>query len=368
MSPDLDHGSLGGELGQDDRHGRASPAADAAIDHRRRPGSRSLAVVALAAGLALAVWLIVHVGAPAIGAGLHTAGWTGLWAISGFHLIGTALMGLAWWRLRRVGTRSAFIWGRLVRDAGSEILPLSQIGGLLLGARAVTTQGVAAATAGATMLVDATLEFGAQIAYIALGIALLVWRLPDAPVALPLAAAIGVLAAVAGVIAVVRRYGAPGWLAVSARLAWLKAAYTARLAEFKGEIANIYRGKSTLWPSFLLHLAAWLLSGAEAWLALRFMGADFSLATVLALEAQVYAMRSLAFLIPSAIGVQEGAYVVAAAALGLPADLALGLSLLKRARDVTLAIPALLSWQLVETRRGWRRQVAAPIRPPAGDD
>lgn len=338
---------------------------------RRRPGSKSLTALAAVAGLALAAWLILHVGAPAIGAGLQSAGWTGLWAITGFHLIATALMGLAWWRLRRAGTRSAFIWGRLVRDAGSEILPLSQIGGCLLGARAVTTQGVAATTAGATMLVDATLEFGAQIVYIALGLALLVWQLPEAPLTVPLLAAGGILAAGVGLLVLVRGRGLPQWLSQWPRVARVKLAYAERLAEFKREVATIYRGQRTLWPSFLLHLAAWLLSGAEAWLALRFMGAHFSLATVLALEAQVYAIRSFAFLIPSAIGFQEGAYVLASTALGLPPDLALGLSLLKRARDVTLAVPALLSWQLVETRRGWRRQVAAPADPaarPGGDD
>jgi putative membrane protein len=375
MNHELDHGSRRGEHCHDDQQRRAPPAADAPAgarrrgaapdNRRRRPGSRSLATLALVAGLALAIWLIVRVGAPAIGAGLQTAGWTGLWAISGFHLIATALMGLAWWRLRRVGARLTFIWGRLVRDAGSEILPLSQIGGCLLGARAVTTQGVAAATAGATMLIDATLEFGAQIAYIALGLALLIWQLPDTPLVGPVLAAAVVLGASGALVAIVQRRGVPRRLALSPRLAWLKAACAERLAEFKGELANINRGKRTLWPSFLLHLAAWLLSGVEAWLALRFMGAHFSLIAVLALEAQVYAMRSFAFLIPSAIGVQEGAYVVASAALGLPADLALGLSLLKRARDVTLAIPALLSWQLVETRRGWRRQVAAPAKPGA---
>src|SRR6185437_5740604 len=53
---------------------------------------------------------------------------------------------------------------------------------------------------------------------------------------------------------------------------------------------------------------------------------------------------------------QEGAYVVAGAALGLPPDLALGLSLLKRARDVVLGIPALAAWHLLELRTAWRRQ------------
>jgi putative membrane protein len=326
---------------------------------RHRAASTGLAAVGLVGGLALATWLIIHVGAPAIGAGLRTAGWTGLWAISGFHLIITTTMGLAWWRLGRTGGRLSFIWARLVRDAGSELLPLSQIFGCLLGARAVTTQGVAAATAGATMLIDATIEFGAQIAYIALGLALLVWQLPQSPLVTPLLSGAGIVAMIVASIAAVWRLGLPRWMTSHPRVSWLKAAYAARLAELKREIANIYQGKRTLWPSFLLHLAAWLLSGVEAWLALRLLGARVDLATTLVLESQVYAIRAFAFLVPSSIGVQEAAYVAASAALGVPADLALGLSLLKRARDLTLGIPALLSWQLLEVRREWRRHAPA---------
>jgi putative membrane protein len=329
---------------------------------RRRVGATGLAALGLAAGLAVAAWAILHVGMPAIGAGLRTAGWTGLWTISAFHLIATVAMGLAWWRLRRTGRPATFIWGRLVRDAGSEVLPLSQIGGCVLGARAVTTQGITATTAGATMLVDMTIEFVAQIAYVVLGLLLLIWQRPQSPLVTPLLGAAGILALAGTALVLVHRRSLPRWLARTPRLSWLKAAYAARLAEFRHEIATIYQGRRSLWPSFMLHLTAWLVSGVEAWLALRLMGAHFSLTTVLMMESQVYAMRSVAFLIPAAVGVQEAAYVVASTALGLPADLALGLSLLKRARDLTLGIPALLSWQLVEARRGWRRRV-----PAAGD-
>jgi len=41
--------------------------------------------------------------------------------------------------------------GRLVRDAGSEVLPLSQVGGYLLGARAIAFVGVPGTMAAASM-------------------------------------------------------------------------------------------------------------------------------------------------------------------------------------------------------------------------
>src|SRR5262249_20887591 len=85
-----------------------------------------------------------------------------------------ALMGLGWWALLP-GTRPwVTVWGRFVRDAGSEVLPLSQVGGYLLGTRALAIAGVPATRGAASTIVDVTLEFVGQLAYIALA---LVWLL-----------------------------------------------------------------------------------------------------------------------------------------------------------------------------------------------
>ena len=50
------------------------------------------------------------------------------------------------------------------------------------------------------------------------------------------------------------------------------------------------------------------------------------------------------------------------ALVGLPADLALAVSLLKRARDLIKGVPALLQWQLIESREF--RRTAADRRLP----
>ena len=68
-----------------------------------------------------------------------------------------------------------------------------------------------------------------------------------------------------------------------------------------------------------------------------------------------YAARSIAFAVPNAVGVQEGAYILLGASFGLTPETALALSLLKRARDLTIGVPALVAWQLLESGRLWRR-------------
>ena len=66
-----------------------------------------------------------------------------------------------------------------------------------------------------------------------------------------------------------------------------------------------------------------------------------------------------AFAIPNAIGVQEAVYVLLGASFGLTPELALAVSLLKRARDLAIGLPTLGLWQAVESGRLWRRRVAS---------
>ena len=92
------------------------------------------------------------------------------------------------------------------------------------------------------------------------------------------------------------------------------------------------------------------------------MGVALSLPVVMTIESLLYATRSVAFAIPNAVGVQEGAYIILGASFGLTAETALALSLLKRARDLTIGLPALAAWQLVESGRLWHRTAASRVR------
>jgi uncharacterized membrane protein YbhN (UPF0104 family) len=118
-----------------------------------------------------------------------------------------------------------------------------------------------------------------------------------------------------------------------------------------------------------LHLACWIASAAEVWLALRLAGEPLPWGAVLAIESLLYAIRTAAFVVPQAVGVQEGAYLVLGAAFGLTPEMALALSLLKRARDLVIGLPAIGVWQAIESNRLWRRRatVAAHVNemPPA---
>jgi hypothetical protein len=72
------------------------------------------------------------------------------------------------------------------------------------------------------------------------------------------------------------------------------------------------------------------------------------------LEALLCTLRSIAAPVPAAIGVQEWGYAMLAPLFGLPAEMGVAVSLLKRAREIVLGIPALLYWQTVEGRAAFR--------------
>jgi glycosyltransferase 2 family protein len=119
-----------------------------------------------------------------------------------------------------------------------------------------------------------------------------------------------------------------------------------------------------LWVGFLLHLTCWVASALEVWIALRLAGRALDFAAVLVIESLLYAIRTVAFAIPNAVGVQEGAYILLGGAFGLTPDMAIALSLLKRARDLAIGLPALGAWQALEGGRLWRRFAPRPVVVP----
>jgi len=313
---------------------------------------RRLPILCLIAGLLLAGWLIFNVSRRAIFDALGAAGWSGLLVISAFHLMATALMGIAWWRLQRTSACWLYIWGRLLRDAGSELLPLSQVGGYVLGARAPILCGLQRARVAASVIVDITIEFCSQLAFIALGLgfAMRLSLAPSLAAATLIALVFATAMAIAFVAVQIRHHDLLTY--ATTRLSKGRLAALSRGAfAVQSEIRRIYRARREVWQSFALHLAAWIATGAETWLALRLMGISPGVVVVLVIESFLSAARSLSFFVPGAIGVQDGAYLVLGTALGVPPEAALALSMLRRERDLVLGVPALLSWQIVEGRR-----------------
>lgn len=311
--------------------------------------------IVAALGLCLAAYLVLNTGLNSVLAAAVTFGWTGFAIVCLYALGLFALLGAAWHALipepSSVPLR-VLVAARMVRDAATEVLPFSHVGGVVLGARTAILLGISRPSTVASMIVDFTSEMLAQLAFVALGVVLLCVHAPRtaATVSLITEFVIGLLvaAAGAGAILLLQRHGA--WIAekVAARLLPEVAAAGAAVA---ATLQKIYGRPRRLALSLTLHFAAWTASAVGTWIAFRLMGVRVDLASVIAIESLVYAVRGAAFLVPNAIGVQEAAYAILTPLFGVGAEFGLGISLLKRARDLALGIPILLIWQGMEGRR-----------------
>jgi len=323
---------------------------------------KTAVLVAALLGLALTTAIMGVIGLRDVAHAVGTIGWRGLITLVVCTAAPLALLGGAWFLLARGESLSrlpVFVWARLIRDASGELLPFSHVGGFFIGARAAILRGVAPRTAFATSVVDVTAELIAQLVFTGLGLVWLAGRLEAGALRNTLmGGAIGGLAlstAAVTVLVIVQRRG--GRFAERLAARFLPGA-AARTADIGAAIQGIYDSPGRVAGAAVVHLFAWVASGLGSWAALRAAGVDINPLSILALESLVAAVRSAVVVAPMGIGVQEATYAFAGPLFGLGPDLSLALSLIKRARDLVIGIPALMTWQGMEGARAMGRKAA----------
>jgi putative membrane protein len=320
-----------------------------------------LSVLLGLAGILLATLLIGWFGFARIAHAMLSVGAAGFAAVCAWQLVLFALLGLCWYVLLPPAPNWRLwvaIWGRMVRDAAGGLLPFSLVAGFALGARAMTLHRVAWPVAAASTVVDLTAEFIAQIGLVLIGVLILATHAPGALLILPVS--LGLVAALAAGAAFVwlQRGAASPLTVISQRIlrGWGRDADADAVGRqglaLQNALSAIYARPSRVALGTALHLAAWFGTGVASWIAFRVLGAqNIDFMTALGIEALLHAVLATAVLVPGYAGVQEAAYAAVGALFGQPATISLGVSLLRRARDVALGVPILLIWQVVELRR-----------------
>ena len=311
------------------------------------------AIIALIAGLALAVFLVFHIGVAQVFVAVGRVG------IGGFVLVLlTALpvivfLGLAWRSL--VGPLApfwVFIASRQLRDSATDLLPFTQIGGVVIGARAGILGGIPPIKAYSSAMVDITAEIMAQVAFTVLGLLIGLTTLRASPEMAPYADGliIGTVLLVPALAAFVVLQRKGSRLATRMAAQFLPKAM-AQTEQFTANLEALYRQPGKLAWSSIFHLMAWIASAAWLWVIFRLCGAEIDVMSCIAIESLLAALRAVTVFIPASLGVQEAGYAAMAQVFGLGPEVGLAVSLLKRARDVVLGIPVLLIWQAIEGRR-----------------
>jgi putative membrane protein len=304
-------------------------------------------ILAALAGLAVTMWLVFNIGLAAVSNAIAAVGFGGFGLLCVFALATFVVLGAAWFALMPSAPFWSFVWGRIVRDAAGEVLPFSQLGGILVGVRALILRGIAAPAAFASSIVDVTTEMMAQIVFILIGVVLFAAHSGSA---LPAATISGIVFVLAGSVAfiVLQRRG----LMIAEKLAERFIPALARQTrEFHAAVMDIHERPSHLAASSAIHLAGWIASALGTWLTIRLIGGNIDIGSAVAVESILCALRSAAVVVPGALGVQEAGYALLLPLFGLPPEMGLAVSLLKRGREIVIGVPVLLMWQGLEGRR-----------------
>ncbi len=312
-------------------------------------------------GLALFTALIAWFGATEITDALLVIGW-GILAVSLFRLALLTFDLLSWRVLLDSENRRSFarlFWIRWVADSVNTLLPVARVGGEILRAHILYRRGVDGAVAGASVMVDVTAGIFTQLLFSVVGVIAFV-LVVGAGESTNLNLSIGLVLFGLGLTGfyLVQRSGLFSALArIAGRTidgaAWQK--LTGAAIEFDTATATLYRNKNAVALCCFWRIVGWVSGTAEVWLILYFLGYPVSFAEAFILESLGQAARSAGFMVPGGIGIQEGGLLLIGSHLGLTPELALALSLAKRAREILIGVPCLIAWQLAEGRGIWGR-------------
>jgi len=310
--------------------------------HIRKP---EIITIMLVLGLAIVVILVAQEGLGKVLAALKLAGCNILW-VAAYRFVPMAIDAAGWYyqiASRQVPPLVKFIFYRWVAESFNTLLPAAQVGGHMVRALMLARHSVARTLAGASVVVDFTLGLGTQFLFVVLGILLLLFETSQQLNVTLLASAVSGLLMFGGFV-LVQHLGFAGILNGIARCFWRNKKlpeWLGGVQQLETEMGQLYADYRRMCVCALLRLLGWIFKSGETYLALLFLGALPTITDALILEAMCITANSLGFLLPGALGVREGGILAIGGLLGFPAETALALALIKRARELLVGLPGL---------------------------
>jgi putative membrane protein len=320
---------------------------------------RILTTIGLLAGLAAVTAMVAWQGFGTIGAALISLG-AGLLLLPLAFLPHLVFAAWSWGLLFKPDRAPGFaetlraMWMGLSVDM---LLPLASLGGEVVKVRILMQAGARGADAGASVVVDKTVQAISLILWGLIGIAILVGIEADRELVAGALVASALLAAGVGGFIFVQHAGTFGFLAKlfgKARQAGASGSMMGGAVNLDNTIRALYRHPGRILLATAVRLASRVALTAEVWLAAHLMGFPITLWEALMLKSLTGALRGAAFVVPGGWGVQEGGYVVLGGLLGLSPEVMLAVSLATRARELLVSLPGLVAWQHGEGRSLWK--------------
>jgi putative membrane protein len=308
-------------------------------------------------GLALLIALVVRADLAGILGAITLAGWSIFWLVP-YRALFYLLYAFGWGLLLQAGgphrrlSLRYLSWVSIVRDSIDRLLPVASVGGAVAGVRLLSWRNIGTSVAAASVIVEVLLNLVTVWALTVIGLLLL--QVQEAHATHPAAVALIVLAGIAlpVCLGLTLRFGSV-FVRLEAgigRLIGLRT-FAGSAASLDAQVRATLRRARTVTLCGIAQLLALLSGSFEVWLALHLFGhpIDWRAATIM--ECLMQAARHAAFAVPGGLGVQEFSLVYIGHWFGVSAELALGVSLVKRMRELAWGVPALISWQWEEGRR-----------------
>jgi putative membrane protein len=313
--------------------------------------------------LLVVVFLIIESGAAEVASAMLVLGWR-LAPITLYHLVPLSFDTLAWRQLFPASSRPRFfrlLRLRWIRESINSLLPVAGVGGDLAGARLAHKTGVPGAEAAASVVVDITIGAAAQLLFVLGGVAALLARSnADGASEVARGALIGAgvfAAGIAGFVLVQHNSMFSLFARLARRVApreWLSE-FDGQASAVDGAVTAIYRNRLAFIRANAVRFAGCVAGAGEIWLIMYFLGKQLTLIDAFILESLSSGVRAATFMVPGALGAQESGIVVFGALFGLPANMALAISLSKRVRELALGVPGLFAWQWAEGRHSFQQ-------------
>jgi putative membrane protein len=316
---------------------------------------KHIGFVAWCVGIAACIGLTAWSGIGDVGSAVTSVG-GGMPLVVLTRITTVSIAGAGWWLLLPAGESlrlRAAILVRFIRESVNTLMPLTQVGGDIIGARLATFWKVSGPLAAASVIVDVLMQAATQFLFAGLGLVTLVALGADGAVAGIAATGLSLAIPMLGGFYLAQRGG--GHRIIRFVLDRLQGDGNWRLlgtvdAAYQC-LSTIYARRSRLLASGSVHMIGWLVGVLEVLIALRFMGHPVTLGEALVIESLVQAVRGAAFVIPSALGAQEAGLILLCGIFGIPPGQALALSLIKRAADLVVGVPGLVALQILEGER-----------------
>jgi putative membrane protein len=316
---------------------------------------KHIGIVAWCAGIAACIGLVAWSGIDEVGNAVTSVGW-GMPFVVLTRAATVSLAGAGWWLLFPASERFRLhvaVLFRFVREAINTLLPLTQVGGDIIGTRLLTFRAVPGPLAAASIIIDVLMQAATQFLFGLLGLVTLLALGADRTVAGTAATGLALATPMLGGFYLAQRGG--GYRIVRFVLGRLKNDGNWRVVGTVDAVyqclSTIYARRSNLVASSLIHMAGWLVGVAEVVIVLDCMGHPVTICEALVIESLVQAVRGAAFAIPSALGAQEAGLILLCGIFGIPPDQALALSLIKRAADLIIGGPGVIALQILEGQR-----------------